>query len=221
MTLLSQSSGELHKQEMIEWLSGALIRSALSPSALSREIGCSRQAVSYWLKSGCIAIKQIPLIEQAVGELSPLTLSAQTEIYTVDRLEPSCSVSRNQLTDIPLVSWREAGSIDLTSWKGDTVVISFESEDRQLFALQIRTNSMTPTFNKDDVIYIDDRKPRNGDHVIVRFKNDDEAVLRDYNKSAGKISLTCDSDANTDFFNLTEDSFDYIGVCIGKFTKFD
>lgn len=80
---------------------------------------------------------------------------------------------------------------------------------------------MLPTFNKGDVIYIDERKPRNGDHVIVRFKDDDEAVLRDYSKSGGKISLTCDNSANQDFFNLTEDSFDYIGVCIGKFTKFD
>lgn len=212
---------DLHKQEMIEWLSGALIRAALSPSALSRKIGCSRQAVTYWLNTGCIAIKQVPLIEKAVGELSPLTLSAQTNIYTVDRLEPSCAVSRNQLTDIPLVSWREAGNIDLTSWKGDTVVISFENDDRRLFALQMRTNTMLPTFNKGDVIYIDERKPRNGDHVIVRFKDDDEAVLRDYSKSGGKISLTCDSSANQDFFNLTEDSFDYIGVCIGKFTKFD
>lgn len=212
---------DLHKQEMIEWLSGALIRAALSPSALSRKIGCSRQAVTYWLNTGCIAIKQVPLIEKAVGELSPLTLSAQTNIYTVDRLEPSCAVSRNQLTDIPLVSWREAGNIDLTSWKGDTVVISFENDDRRLFALQMRTNTMLPTFNKGDVIYIDERKPRNGDHVIVRFKDDDEAVLRDYSKSGGKISLTCDNSANQDFFNLTEDSFDYIGVCIGKFTKFD
>ena len=213
---------DLHKQEMIEWLSGALIRSALSPSALSRKIGCSRQAVTYWLNTGCIAIKQVPLIEKAVGELSPLTLSAQTNIYTVDRLEPSCAVSRNQLTDIPLVSWREAGNIDLTSWKGDTVVISFENDDRRLFALQIRTTTMLPTFNKGDVIYIEDeRKPRNGDHVIVRFKDDDEAILRNYSKSGGKISLTCDNSANQDFFNLTEDSFDYIGVCIGKFTKFD
>ena len=205
-----------------EWLAGALTRHAISPSELSRKAGVTRQSVSYWMETGRIAIKQVPKLEKIFGELSPATLAAQTSIYTVDTLEPTCTVSEMTTIAIPLLNLRNAGNVDLSSFEGERVSISFASkeESHSLFAIHLG-NTMNITFTKGDIVYIDTKRTiKNGDHVIVRFKGDDEAVFRVYQKEAGRISLTCDSSANKDYHDLTEKDFSSIGVAVGKFASF-
>tara|TARA_R110000737_G_C14474631_1_gene467401 strand:- start:248 stop:916 length:669 start_codon:yes stop_codon:yes gene_type:complete len=205
-----------------EWLMGALTRHAISPSELARQAGVTRQSVSYWMETGRIAIKQVPKLEKIFGELSPATLAAQTSIYTIDTVEPTCTVSECKTVSIPLLNMHNAGAVDLSNFEGERVSISFanETESLSLFAIHMG-KTMNRTFIKGDVVYIDTkRKIKNDDHVIVKFNKDEEAVFRVYRKEAGLISLTCKSPANKDYHDLTKDDFAFIGVVIGKFSNF-
>tara|TARA_R110002167_G_scaffold3420_9_gene16702 strand:+ start:1885 stop:2556 length:672 start_codon:yes stop_codon:yes gene_type:complete len=213
------------KEEFVNWLEAALIRRGISKANLARKTNVTRQAVGHWLKSGHISIETLRKVEEALGEPSPLSLSVNTTLFQIDNLDP-CVVSQRLIKDIPLVTWLEAGKVSLTGWTGNTVGVC-DLPGTHLYALEIRrSKEMSDLFNAGDILYVDDRPPVNGDHVICRLIDDkgnidSEAVMRVYKKTRGLVSLTCDSPNNVDYKNLLDENFTMHGVVIGKFSKFD
>tara|TARA_B100000795_G_C22737450_1_gene413882 strand:+ start:390 stop:1040 length:651 start_codon:yes stop_codon:yes gene_type:complete len=212
-----QEDKERAYNEFSEWLLGALTRHAISPSDLSRRIGVTRQSISYWTQTGRIAIKQVPKLEKIFGELSPATLAAQTSIYSVDTLEPQ----RHNTVYIPLLTVLNAGNADLSNFTGERTPICFATveESLNLFAIQIE-RTLSPIFIRGDIVYIDTKRElKNNDHVLLKFQKNEEAIFRVYRKEAGRISLTCESEANKNYYDLIENDFSSIGVATGKFSS--
>lgn len=213
------------KNDFVKWLESALIRKGISKASLARKTNVSRQAVGHWIKSGHISIETLRKVEEALEEPSPLSLSVNTTIFGIDNLDP-CVVSQRLIMDIPLLSWNEAGDVELNTWTGKTVGVC-DLPGTDMYALEVRRiKNMSTEFQAGDVLYIDDRAPVNGDHVICRLVDDegnvdDEAIMRVFRKTRGKVSLTCDSPNNVDYKDLSDGSYKLHGVVIGKFSKFE
>lgn len=93
-------------------------------------------------------------------------------------------ISSTQFRKAPLISWVQAGQkqaiVDAyqpgvaDEWEEYTVPAS-----RNVFALRVRGASMTPDFPEGTVIIVDpELQAQNGDYVVVRFENSDEATFK-------------------------------------------
>lgn len=85
---------------------------------------------------------------------------------------------------IPLISFVQAGRMtgvgDLTS---DEYVICYGDASPTAFALRVKGDSMTPVFDEDDIVIVDDqRSPSVGDYVVARSELDalEEATIKRY-----------------------------------------
>lgn len=105
--------------------------------------------------------------------------------YLTGRREPNTEEEIGVLSfRAPIISWVQAGRkqavIDAyqpgvaEDWEEYTVPAS-----KLAFALRVRGDSMTPDFPEGTVIIVDPAvSPKNGDYVVVRFNDTDEATFK-------------------------------------------
>ncbi len=92
---------------------------------------------------------------------------------------------------IPVVSWAHAGEAfsfeELPKhWQGR---VATDVKDPKAFAVDVRGDSMEPQIREGDtVILLPSQEPRNGDIVVVKFK-DDGIALKLYHESRDGLTI--------------------------------
>jgi SOS-response transcriptional repressor LexA len=155
-------------------------------------------------------------------KLSTLTLIANYFSITIDQLlgnTPIENISTNHSYKIhtaPIVSWKTAigikdffDSTEIKNWK-DWISIDIESSQ---FSFGLRTKpSMEPRFINGSILTIDpNKKPVDGDLIIVHYVNTEEATIRELILDGPKHAIRSITDQSIE--ELTE-NIKVIGVVI-------
>ncbi len=198
------------QEELKQWLQEALVRAARTQSELADGVGVSRQAVHGWLKTGKITIGSLRKAEAFLGENSPVSKGIVNDnIYAVTK---GGRMGSNVPTGVlvPITTWNSiAKDDDVVEVIGSIVCPAPHSINT--YALKIGGESMDTIFALGDMVFVDkDRKPINGDYVVVQLEDDEESILRKYRKEAGKIYLTASNDT---FDQIIIDKVEPILIC--------
>ena len=214
------------RDDLRNWMSDALIRTARTQAELAEACGVSRQAVGNWLREGKITRPKLRLAEEFLGEYSPTSLRAQAPLK-VYQLGDSMNIQRPALLAkaVPILTWGEISKINFDSddrvITGKEEVICPVAHSVKTYGLKIKGRAMSTMFNDGDIIFVDaERTPSNGDYVVVQLEGDDEAICRQYNKEGGISTLTVSNPSWPKQVIECQEDPEIIAVVIGKFTAF-
>lgn len=165
-------------RDLRDLLQQAIDESGMSKADIARAMGVSPQAVGGWLKTG------------RIGKKTLVRLAELTRFPVVRLLggQENTASMNPEISQVPLISWVQAGHKNPVSdpfpvgapeeWQEVGVPVS-----KRAFALRVRGDSMIAPdgsgFPEGSVIVVDPSlEARNGDYVVVRFQDSDEATFK-------------------------------------------
>jgi SOS-response transcriptional repressor LexA len=147
----------------------------------------------------------------------------QEEGEKFDNVEPHSLGSGRR---VPVVGWVQAGKFapagagDLTALNPDDYIYS-DTLGRNLFALRVENDSMEPLFRAGDIIIVNPNiKPKNGDYVVARLKNEGEVTFKKLHISNGQIALRPLNHEYNDIILKEDQDFEIIGKVVERKTIF-
>ncbi len=152
---------------------------------IGREIGVSPAQIYQWAKGiGKISSASARRLEKALGR--PAGWMDQREGWGMAVREPShvYSPGPDLRPPVPLISWVQAGQwTECTEPYPPGVAEEWISPSTRVsscaFALAVRGDSMEPRFTEGDTLIVDpELEARNGDFVIVRLDDAQEATFK-------------------------------------------
>jgi SOS-response transcriptional repressor LexA len=165
-----------------ERLAASASKLALSQSDIARRLGVRPQSVQQWFSGD--TVPRVPRL-QALASL--LQTSMAYLLGGVDDVgEGNTSVHDSAASEIPLISWVQAGQWACAEdpypvGAAERIVRTFEQVGMNSFALRVQGDSMEPTFPAGCIIIVDpSRQPRNGSYVVVRIEDSSEATFKQY-----------------------------------------
>lgn len=160
-------------------LNEALKTSRISKAEIARRLGVSPQAVTGWLKTGRIGKQTLRRFAEETGANLSQLMGGEGNTSSADDLT---------YVRVPLISWVQAGKKNPVSdphppgypeeWEETSVSVS-----KGTFALRVRGDSMVAPdgsgFPEGSLLIVDpDIEARNGDLVVVRFQDSDDATFK-------------------------------------------
>ena len=177
----NQASPENVKNEVFaERVRERASRLTLSQSDIARRLGVRPQSVQQWFSGETVPRTQ---------RLRELAALLQTSVRYLlggapDAGEGNTSTHEGSATEIPLISWVQAGQWACAEdpypvGAAERMIRTFESVGPNAFALKVQGDSMEPTFPAGCIIIVDPaRQPRNGSYVVVRLEESSEATFK-------------------------------------------
>ena len=172
-------------------------KSGITQADLARALGVSVQTVNYWL-IGRNKPKRDKILRIAhLLQCSPQSLEFGDDIEEIPGKIGEIEETASTWKEFPLISWVQAGS-----WS--EMVDNFQPGDAERwipfgitrkdipngYCLRVRGDSMEPEFADGDIILVDPhRQPENGQYVIVKLLDSNEATFKKYVIDAGEVSL--------------------------------
>lgn len=197
----TSSPCKLFGMEIGERIKIAREKIGVSQSELARRIGVKPQSVQVWEagRNGP-SRKRITILAREL-KVSPhwLEFGEEPQGLEGERQRKVQELEETNLTakEFPLISWVQAGQ-----WS--EIVDNFQPGDAETwvpfgisrrdipngFCLRVRGDSMEPEFADGDIILVDPHKqPENGQFVIAKLLDTNEATFKKYVIDAGVISL--------------------------------
>jgi SOS-response transcriptional repressor LexA len=152
----------------------------LSQSDIARRLGVKPQSVQQWFAGDTVPRTQ--RLEALAGLL-------KTSVRYLlggppDSGEGNTSFPESPVTEIPLISWVQAGQWACAEdpypvGAAERMIRTFETVGESAFGLRVQGDSMEPTFPAGCIIIVDpSRDARNGSYVVVRLDDSTEATFK-------------------------------------------
>lgn len=120
--------------------------------------------------------------------------------------------STNKVNSVPIISWRDClkgqdfiNSLSIREWREWISVESVENTSNSVFGIT-STASSEPHFPRGTILIIDPQiMPKDGDLVIVHYKNAEEATLRELSiDGPNKLLLPINPNFDKDIFDKSK-----------------
>lgn len=163
-----------------ERLAASASKLTLSQSDIARRLGVKPQSVQQWFSG-----ETVPRTPRLVALAALLQTSVRYLLGGLaDAGEGNTSTHETAATEIPLISWVQAGQWACAEdpypvGAAERMIRTFETVGMNAFALRVQGDSMEPTFPAGCIIVVDpSRTPRNGSYVVVRIEESSEATFK-------------------------------------------
>jgi len=124
---------------------------------------------------------------------------------------------------IPVISWVNANHFATSPIPQDVsdTYVHTTGKGKNMYALTVRKDCMEPEFVEGDIIVIQpDIDAENGDYVIVRDNNSDEATFKQLKRYGRKVILHPLNHKYEDIELDHDDRYQIIGVVVEKVKKY-
>ena len=164
-------------------LLNAMIKKGFTPQTFAEKIGLNKATV-YRLLSGQSGYGYSSLHKICeVLDVEPWEIA---EGFKPPESHIRKSANKAPPKDLPLISWVQAGEFNgitdiFQPGDADEWVPRLGIRDPNAFCLRVRGNSMAPKFEEGDIIVVSpNRRPENGDYVIAKLIDSQEATLKQF-----------------------------------------
>lgn len=151
----------------------------LTQTFIARAIGVSKASVSLWEKGDTSPKGEHLYALAKVLKCEPSWIlygkGTPTEVSNIEEAPPLQGL-------YPVISWVQAGDwaqiFEQNKQDAEHYPCPVKCSDKT-FLLKVRGMSMSPTFNEDDLIFVDPEiEPSNGKYVVARLDDENEATFK-------------------------------------------
>lgn len=191
--------------------------------ALAVALGVRQATVSEW-ESG--KSEPTPKRRKKIAQFFGIT---EAELFSpfqrFDDKSPDLRDDGMVMQKVPVVSWvfanRFGEALDpFPPGASDTFVYTTK-KGKNMFSLTVVSDCMTPEFQEGDVLVVSpELHPNNGDFVVVRNENADEATFKQFKKYGTKIVLHPLNPKYQDIELDKQSEYKVVGVVVEKVKKY-
>lgn len=200
-----------------KWLKKRIAECDLNPSQLSDKSGVSKSEMSRMLSG-----EREPSAK-ALTRIAPYLLIDTVKLFQIAGIiPPSDKTNAPDIYEVPVISWVMANRFsEITTPENPSTSVFTTRKGENMFGLKVRSDCMIPEFNEGDIIIIKpDSIPSNGDYVVVRDTEANEATFKQYKEIGKEKVLHPLNPKYQDIILEQSERYEIVGVVVEKIKQY-